>query len=257
MAVGRGDIEAQQDNFVEPCGADFAFRTWRNYPTSEATQRIKSRRSRFECETLPGRFLCEYTYFRDDFNDGVIGPEWDATANVSEHDGIVEFFEATDCEMHLTGEPKLGSNTNIEFLLKILAVPTFPQCTICLTQLANFQASSGIYYDNSGNVTLWYRHPTLGGPYCWNGTTWNFGWATIAGWTFTIDEWYKLQVLSENDKWRYVITDSSNVVKLQTDPVLWTDIDDYPNLYWVLGYDGPGPSPDMLIEYFEICYDTP
>jgi hypothetical protein len=39
----RGDILAQEDGFVEPCGADFAIRTWVNEPTSKATQNEKVR----------------------------------------------------------------------------------------------------------------------------------------------------------------------------------------------------------------------
>lgn len=251
---GAGDTLAQEDGFVEPCGADFALGTWANELISESSRDEKALRAHLECVEPPVPWTCEYTYFRDDFDDGVIGPEWDATFNVSEHDGVVEFFQDNDSEMHLTGKPRLDSNTSIEFGMKILAPQTAPIGTICLTQVANFQSSSGLYYKPSTDVQLWYRHPTTG-LYTWNGVAWQSGWNIIAGFTFTIDEWYKIQVLSENDKWSYIITDSSNVIKVQTTPVLWTDIDDYPNLYWVLGYDGPGPSPDMEIDYFWICYD--
>ncbi len=51
---GAGDALAQGDSFVEPCGADFAFRTWANEPTSRPTQIIKTSRAHLECVEVPG-----------------------------------------------------------------------------------------------------------------------------------------------------------------------------------------------------------
>ena len=46
---GAGDALAQEDGFVEPCGADYALGTWVNEPISESSQDEKALRAHQEC----------------------------------------------------------------------------------------------------------------------------------------------------------------------------------------------------------------
>jgi hypothetical protein len=78
--ASRGDIAAQNDNYIEPYGSDFSFRTWRNEFTSRTTQLIKVGRGVNvndvpPTDVPPAVEPCSCTVFTDPFL--IITSDWD------------------------------------------------------------------------------------------------------------------------------------------------------------------------------------
>jgi len=75
MSQSQGDILAQADGYVEPCGSDFAFRTWLNEFISKDTQIEKAKRVSQECAEAAGPTGITCSIFEDTFS--VINPaDW-------------------------------------------------------------------------------------------------------------------------------------------------------------------------------------